>query len=58
VEEFKYLGITLTDKNFIPKEIKKIEVRECLLSCGAEPFLLSKNLKNKIYRTIIQLYKT
>jgi len=34
----------------------QIEVRECLLSFGAEylPFsLLSKNIKIKIYRTII-----
>jgi hypothetical protein len=33
-----------------------IEVRDCLLSFGAESFvfsLLSKNIKIKIYRTII-----
>jgi len=35
----------------------RIEVRECLLSFGAESFvfqfLLSKNIKIKVYRTII-----
>ena len=37
VEEFKYLGKTLKNKNSIHEEIK-IEVRECLLQLGAEPF--------------------
>jgi len=50
VDEFKYLGTTLTNQN-------SIAVRQCLLSFGAESFvstsLLSKNLKIKIYRTII-----
>jgi len=57
VEEFKYLGTTLTNKNSILEEIK-IRLRsgnacyhsvQNLLSSG----LLSKNLKIKIYRTII-----
>ena len=57
VEEFKYLGTTLTNQNSIPEEIKS-RLRsgnacyysvQNLLSC----MLLSKNLKIKIYRTII-----
>ena len=39
VEELKYLGTTLTNQNSIPEEIKQIEVRKCLLSFGAEPFV-------------------
>ena len=40
VEEFKYLGMMLTNQNSIQKEIKEqIEVRECLLPLGAEPFV-------------------
>ena len=40
VEEFKYLGTTLTNQNSIPEEIiEQIEVRKCLLSFGAEPFV-------------------
>jgi len=53
VEEFKYLGATLTNQNFIAEEI---EVRKCLLSFGAESFVFQvaiENLKIKIYRTII-----
>ena len=57
VEEFKYLGTTLTNQNSIAEEIKEqFEVRKCcyhsvqnLLSSK----LLSKNLKIKIYRIII-----
>ena len=37
VEQFKYLAVTLTNQNSIQKEI--IEVRECLLPLGAEPFV-------------------
>ena len=57
MEEFKYLGTTLTNQNSIQEEIKsrlKSEnacyhsVQNLLPSC-----LLSKNLKIKIYRTII-----
>jgi hypothetical protein len=57
VEEFKYLGTTLTNQNYIAEEIKS-RLRSgnaCdysvlnLLSSR----LLSKNLKIKVYRTII-----
>src|SRR5215469_16798133 len=57
VEEFKYLGTTLTNHNSIQEEIKSslnlgnacyYSVRNLLSSS-----LLSKNLKIKIYRTII-----
>jgi len=57
VEEFKYLGTTLTNKNSIAKEIKGrlrsgnacYHSVQNLLSSR----LLSKNLEIKIYRTII-----
>jgi len=57
VEEFKYLGTTLTNQNSIVEEIKS-RMRSgnaCYhsvqnLLCSR---LLSKNLKIKIYRTII-----
>ena len=57
VEEFKYLGTTLTNQNAIQEEIKSrsragnacyYSVQKLLSSR-----LLSKNLKIKIYRTII-----
>ena len=57
VEEFKYLGTNLTNKNSIQEEIKSrlklgnacyYSVKNLLSSS-----LLSKNLKIKIYRTII-----
>ena len=57
VEEFKYLGTTLTNQNYIPEEIKSrlrsggscYHSVQNLLSSR----LLSKNLKIKKYRTII-----
>ena len=57
VEEFKYLGTTLTNQTSIPKEIKSrlrsgnacYHSVQNLLSSR----LLSKNSKIKIYRTII-----
>jgi len=57
VEEFKYLGTTLTNKNSIPEEIKS-RLRSgnaCYHSVQNlwSSRLLSKNLKIKIYRTII-----
>jgi len=56
VEEFKYLGKTLRDQNYIQEEIKSrlklgnacYHAVQNLLSSR----LLSKNLKIKIYRTI------
>ena len=57
VEEFKYVGTTLTNKNSVQEEIKSrlksgnacyYSVQNLLSSS-----LLSKNLKIKIYRTII-----
>ena len=57
VDEFKYLGTTLTNQNSIPEEIKSRfrlgnacyhSVQNILSSR-----MLSKNLKIKIYRTII-----
>jgi len=37
LEEFKYLGTTLTNRNSIAEE--QIEVRKCLLSFGVESFV-------------------
>jgi hypothetical protein len=40
VEEFKYLGTTLTNKNSIQEEIKsRLAVRECSLLFGTESFV-------------------
>ena len=57
VEEFKYLGTTLTNKNSIQEEIK-IRLRlgnACYYSVQnlLSSSLLSKKLKIKMYRTII-----
>ena len=57
MEEFKYLGTTITNQNSIQEEIKSrlnsgntcYHSVQNLLSSS----LLSKNLKIKIYRTII-----
>ena len=57
VEEFKYLGTTLTNKNSIQEEIKsRLKVgNACYYSVQnlSTSSLLSKKLKIKIYRTII-----
>jgi len=57
VEEFKYLGTTLAYQNSIPEEIKNRlrSGNSCYLSVQnlLSSSLLSKNLKIKIYRTII-----
>ena len=57
VEGFKYLGITLTTQNSIAEEIKS-RLRSRNACCHSVQHLLSsrllsKNLKIKIYRTII-----
>ena len=57
MEEFKYLGTTLTDQNSIAEEIKS-RLRSgnaCYHSVQnrLSSRLLSKNLKIKIYRTVI-----
>ena len=57
VEDFKYLGTTLTNQNSIQKEIKnRVKLgNACYYSVQnlLSSRLLSKNLKIKIYRTII-----
>jgi hypothetical protein len=59
VEEFKYLGTTLTHHNSVQEEIKsRLELgNACYYSVQnlLSSSLLSKNLKIKIYRTIILL---
>jgi len=57
VEEFKYLGTILTNQNSIPEEIKS-RLRSANACCHSvqnllSSRLLSKNVKIKIYRTII-----
>ena len=56
-EEFKYLGKPLTNQNYIQEEIKsRLKLgNACYHSVQnlLSPSLLSKNLKIKIYRTII-----
>ena len=57
VEQFKYLGTSLTNQNFIRKEIKtrKKSGSACynLVQNRLCSSLLSKNVKIQIYRTII-----
>ena len=57
VEEFRYLGTNFTDQNYILEEIKnKLKSgNTCFLSVQnlLSSSLLSKNLKTKIFRTII-----
>jgi len=57
VEEFKYLGITLINQNPIAEEIKSILKSGNACNHSVQNLLssrlLSKNLKIKIYRTII-----
>ena len=57
MEEFKYLGTTLTNQNSIAEEIKSRLRSENACYHSVQNLLssrlLSKNLKMKIYRTII-----
>ena len=57
MEEFKYLGTSLTNQNSIQEEIKSRlkSVNACYLSVQKFLFssLLSKTIRIKIYRTII-----
>ena len=57
VEDFKYLGTTLTDQNSMAEEIKSRlkSGNACYHSVQniLSSRLLSKNLKIKIYRTVI-----
>jgi hypothetical protein len=57
VEEFKYLGTTLTNQNSVQEEIKsRLKLgNACYYSVQnlLSSSLLSKNLKIRIYRTII-----
>jgi hypothetical protein len=57
VAQLRYLGVTVTNQNLIEEEIKRIlnlsnacyhSVQKLLSSC-----LLSKNIKIRIYKTII-----
>jgi ribosomal protein L30E len=56
MEEFKYVGTTLTNQNSIQEEIKSIlksgNVRYHLVQNLSFYSLLSKNLKIKVYTTI------
>ena len=58
VEEFKYLVTTLTNQNTIQEEIKSQSKSGNVCYHSVQNFLssrlLSKNLKTKIYRTIIR----
>jgi len=54
VEEFKYLGTTLTNQNSIQEEIKsRLKSGNACCYSVQNVFLLSKNLKIEIHRTII-----
>jgi hypothetical protein len=49
MEEFRYLGTNLTNKNSIQEEIKRADcIVECMLSFGAESF---------VFQFAIQKYK-
>ena len=57
LEQFKYLGTTLTNQNSIQEEIKNRlksgDVPYRLTQNLLFPSLLSKNIKIKMYRTIM-----
>jgi hypothetical protein len=46
LEEFKYLGTTLTDQKFYSgRNYEQIEIRECLLSFGAKSFVFQVTIQ-------------
>ena len=56
VEEFKYLGTTLTNQNSIREEVSRFKsVNACYHSVQISLYssLLSTNVKIKVYKTII-----
>jgi len=57
VEQFKYLGVTLTKKNSIHEEMKsRLKSGNACYQSGQNSLsssLLTKNVKIKIYRTIV-----
>ena len=55
VEEFKYLGTTLTNANSIQEEIKSRLKSGNACYYSVQNLLLLKNINIKIYRTIILL---
>jgi hypothetical protein len=53
VEEFKYLGATLTEQNSIQEEIKsRLKLGKCLLSFGAESFVFQVAIQKLKYQDI------
>jgi len=60
VEQFKYLGTTLTNHNSVEEEIKsRLKLGNacyCLVQNLVSSILLSRNIKIKKYRTIILLF--
>jgi hypothetical protein len=60
VEEFRYLGTTLTNQNSIQEEIKSrlksVNASYHSLQNLLSPSLLFKNLKIKIYSSVIFMY--
>ena len=54
LEEFKYLGTTLTNQNSTAEEKEQFEIRKWLLSFGAESFVFQVDIqKFKAHRTTI-----